>query len=252
LAGALKTAKTKPMYFALVEKTQVKEGTLIVSKNPIPTKAITEAQKDLGGGGKIYKGRCVPDKTGLLIFETAKDPPATLAKTIKAVILRDAGLPLKVDTRKASDLVDDDSPDPAPASTGPSTTPKDNTSDAAAKADVAKRLAALMEAYKKAQSGGGPDAELLQKYMQRVKTAIEKKDYAAAADALDDLEEFLDQIDSEPNHKALSDKAYKMGYTDGESGQPRHAGKLIREGLDDYLDYYDLGYDQAREARQKK
>src|SRR5262245_58204225 len=111
LAGALKRAKTKPMYFALVLKAPG-EGTLIVNKDPVKPAAIAEAKKDLGGG-QIIKGRCSGDKDGQLVFETPKDPPAALAKTLKAVIVRDAHLTLKVDARKAADLTDDDDQSPA-------------------------------------------------------------------------------------------------------------------------------------------
>ena len=106
LAGALKTARQKSMHFALVLKAPG-EGTLIVSKNPVSGGSIAQAKQELGGG-QIIKGRCVGGPSGQLVFETAKEPAANLAKTLKAVIARDAGLNLKIETRRASDLVDEE------------------------------------------------------------------------------------------------------------------------------------------------
>lgn len=106
LAAALKLAKTNAMNFVLVTKSPG-ESRLIVSKHTIKSPAIDEAKRDLGGG-QILRGRCTGDGNGLLVFESTKEPSFTVAKTIKAVITRDAGLTLKVDARKAPDIVDDE------------------------------------------------------------------------------------------------------------------------------------------------
>src|SRR5262249_13409131 len=110
LAGALNQVKRRAMNFALVVKGP-DEGTLIVSSKTIPTQKIDEAVKELGGG-KRYKSRCSGDAKGQLVFETAKEPLPS-AKTLKAVIRRDAGLSLNVEVRTAADLTDDDDKDGA-------------------------------------------------------------------------------------------------------------------------------------------
>jgi len=112
LVGALKTARQKPMRFVLVLKAPG-EGTLIVSKNPISAAAIAQAKQELGGG-QVVKGRCSGGSGGELVFETAKEPVANLDKTIRAVIKRDAGLTLKVETRRANDLLDEEDEAKAP------------------------------------------------------------------------------------------------------------------------------------------
>ena len=112
LAGALKTARQKPMRFVLVVKAPG-EGTLIVSKNPISVGTIAQAKQELGGG-QVVKGRCSAGPGGELVFETPKEPAANLDKTIKAVIKRDAGLNLKVETRRANDLLDEEDEAKAP------------------------------------------------------------------------------------------------------------------------------------------
>jgi len=101
LAAVLKQVRAKPMYFALVEK-RAGVGKLMVDKQPINSTKFNTAKKTLGGG-KVYKGRCTRNSKGELVFETAEKSPATLAKTLRAVIKQDAGLTLKVDARSAAD-----------------------------------------------------------------------------------------------------------------------------------------------------
>jgi len=193
LAAALKTAKKakpKTMYFALVEK-KPGEGTLIVSKNAIPAKAITDAQREIGGG-KIYKGRCGGDPaTGDLVFETARDAPSE--KTLTAVIRRDAGLVLKVEARTAADVKDDDDPT-APPAPKPKSPLLDAIVDTVAKDEVMQRLGDLAKSdnYKTLMSVGGPVAEDLKKRIEGVKALIAKKDYRAASEMLDELKRFVD------------------------------------------------------------
>ncbi len=169
LAGALRQAKTKRMHFALVEK-KAGEGTLIVTKSPTPQSAITEAQRDIGGG-KIFKGECfLDDKTGELIFETETEPPSV--NTLKAVIKRDAGVTLKVNSRKAligaiADLLNEDH-----------------------KAEAEKRLSDIEKGsdFKHAMSQGGLVADTLKKQADDVRKLIDDKDYKNAGKAMDELE----------------------------------------------------------------
>ncbi len=244
LAGALKLALTKPMNFALVIKAPG-EGTLIVSKKPIPIGAIAQAKRELGGG-QIVKGRCTGGPSGQLVFETAKEPAPNVAKTIKAVIKRDAGLTLNVETKQAPDLADDEDE----AKTDPAYgKPKTDPADAKAKTDLAKRLAVLSDRYKVATNSDDADSKRLKQQLETVKTLIAKQDYAAATNALDVLEHLLDAL---PTDKDLAEQARQRGFADGESGRGRRGGKLVGTDLEDYLDHYDAGLEAGKKARVKK
>ncbi len=98
LITALRLAKTTPMFFAFVAK-GASDGKLLMSRRKVSTGEIAEAKKEVGGG-TIFTGRCVGE-SGELVFETPKAPPSSLAKQLKAVIRRDAGMTVKVDTRQA-------------------------------------------------------------------------------------------------------------------------------------------------------
>ncbi|MGE0383097.1 MAG: hypothetical protein AB7Q97_00080 [Gammaproteobacteria bacterium] len=174
LAAALKTAKTKKMFFALVEKAPG-EGTLIVSRNPIASSAISQAQRELGGGGKIFKGQCATEPgTDELVFETETDPPAV--RTLKAVIARDAGLTLKVDSRKAKPALIDSIRD---------------TISADAKADAEKRLSGITGGaeFRRARAQGGLVAESMDKQVEKVRRLIDARAWPQANAAMDDLEQ---------------------------------------------------------------
>lgn len=173
LVGALKQAKTKTMNFALVEKKKG-EGTLIVNSGDVKSSAIAEAEKAIGGT-KTYKGKCFTDEaTGELIFETTAEVPSV--DTLKAVIKRDAGLPLKVNSRKAdpkaklAKIVD--------------------TANTNAKANAKKRLANIEGSadFKKAMALGGPVADDLKKQVNEIKKQIDSGETLKAFDAMDRLE----------------------------------------------------------------
>jgi hypothetical protein len=238
LASALKLAKTKPMRFVLVIKSPG-EGTLIVSKNAIKTNAIEEAKESLGGG-QVFKGRCSGNEKGVLVFETAKDPPNGFVKTVRAVIKRDAGLLLDVDARRAADLSDEDEQD---------------ASKAAAKANVTRRLAALTDSKSNAVLTTGPDATLLQRQLETVKALIAKEDYTAAAQALDVLEQLFERAKSASDATAatkakdLDDKAYAHGFEDGTSGIRAHMGAVVKldpQQSKQLLASYERGFAEAQ------
>jgi hypothetical protein len=175
LAGALKKAKTKRMNFVLVEKT-AGEGTLIVRSDTISGGKIDEAKRDLGGG-KIYKGECFTDPaTGDLIFETDSDPPAV--RTLSAVIKLDAGLNLKVNARKKGKLMDDIM----------------DAVNADKKDQATQRLNGITNgtAYKRSLSLGGPVADVLKKQVEKVKKAIDRKDFRNAEHDMDELKEMAE------------------------------------------------------------
>ena len=107
LAAALKQAKNRRMYFAFVVKGGT-DGALLVSKQKIPPTAIAEAKKKCGGS-TVIKGACFGEE-GKLVFETAKEPPATLGNAIKLVARRDTGLTIAPLCRvgTAPDLADEE------------------------------------------------------------------------------------------------------------------------------------------------
>lgn len=187
LAGALRKAKTKKMYFALVEKTPG-EGTLIVYHAKVSSDAINDAKKDLGGG-KVYTGLCEGDpKTGALVFKTAKSPPAI--RTLTAVIRRDAGVNLKVESLADADVPDDDAD---PKAKTPLTAA--DVVDAVYKEELANRLVELAKSnnYKTLMSRGGPIAEDLKKRIETVKALIGVKNYKMASQAMDELQKLVDK-----------------------------------------------------------
>jgi len=237
LANSLKLAKTKAMRFVLVIKAPG-EGTLIVSKNAIKPSDIEEAKESLGGG-QVIKGRCIGDAKGQLIFETAKEPPNGLVKTVKAVIKRDAGLLLDVDARRASDLADEEDQDAATA---------------AIKAQVTTRLATAAGDGNKALFAG-PEGKLLQEQLDTVKSLVAKEDYAAAAKALDVLEQLLARAKSASDTTAakkakdLMDKAYVLGFEDGTTGFQSHIGAVVQldpQQSKQLLAAYQRGFTEAQ------
>ncbi len=197
LAGALKQAMKKSMHFALVISAPG-EGTLIVSKNPIQPKAIAEAKEDMGGG-QVVKGRCTGDKDGRLVFETAKEPPPTLTKTLKAVISRDAGLTLKVDARKCADLVDDEEPTAANANAPAQAAPKDPAAEAQEKQDaqykemVSKALQALASDINQARISRTAGALAIRTQLAKVQDLVERKSLVQAAQATVVLIELINE-----------------------------------------------------------
>ena len=173
LVGALRLAKGKTMNFALIEKKKG-EGTLIINSGDVKSSAIDEAEKAIGGT-KTYKGKCFTDEaTGELIFETTGDVPS--ADTLKAVIKRDAGQTLKVNSRKPDSkaklakIVD--------------------TANANAKANAQKRLADIQGSadFKKAMAQGGPVAANLKKQVDDIKKQIDGGEILKALDAMKQLE----------------------------------------------------------------
>ena len=95
LAASLKTARTRPQSFAFIAKGA--DGALLVSPAKIKAQEIAEAKTRVGGG-TLWSGRCFGEE-GKMIFEVAKEPPASLATALRKVILQDAGLSLPVEVR---------------------------------------------------------------------------------------------------------------------------------------------------------
>lgn len=89
LASALKAAKTKRMFFAMVAKGG-SDGCLIVSKTKVPASQIAEAKKK-SGGTAVIRG-VVYGQDGQLVFETAGEAPATAEKLAKKLAKESAGM----------------------------------------------------------------------------------------------------------------------------------------------------------------
>src|SRR4051812_45641329 len=116
LVAGLKQAKSKRMYFAAVMKGGA-DGALLLSKTKVPPKDIAEAKKKCGGSA-VIKGACFYED-GKYVFETAKEPPATLANALKIIARRDSGMTISPICRKGTgaDLADDEAPDGEPTAT---------------------------------------------------------------------------------------------------------------------------------------
>jgi hypothetical protein len=192
LVSALKIAKTKPMFFAVVAKGN--DGKLLVDKKKVPPKDAEAAKKECGGG-TIYTGRCLTEN-GTLVFEMAKEPPATLAALIKKIIKNEAKLTLDVAVRMRADLSEDEQGEVAsetpvpPAPPGPpGTVPPAPPAPPAAQPgsqEVMKRLNAMTADIKAALAG--PNKTAVQTRFVAVNAQIKNQDFVAAARTLDELE----------------------------------------------------------------
>src|ERR1043165_505814 len=175
LVSLLRQAKKTPMSFVFVAKGT--EGKLLLNKKKISAKEANEAKKECGGG-TIYQGRC-QEQDGTLMFETAKQPPNTLAKQLKTIIKRDAGLTLPVDVRQAEDLEDEEagseSTEPGKQTEGtipPPPPPPPLPQEGGA---MLKRLNAMSAGIKAALAG--PEAARVQTLVSTVNGLIKNKDF---------------------------------------------------------------------------
>jgi hypothetical protein len=96
LASGLKSVRSKQGYFAMIAHGN--GGALLVGKKPI-AKSDIETELEQLKGGTIYKGVCGPSNGGVL-FECDKDPPGTLAATIKTLAKSQGGVSINVQTQK--------------------------------------------------------------------------------------------------------------------------------------------------------
>jgi hypothetical protein len=104
LAKMLKKAKAQKMRFTFVCKGS--EGKLLVGKGKPKGKDITAAKEALGGGTLVH-GKCSGPLHDL-VFEVAKDVPATLAAVLKKHVLRHAKLKVKPTFQLAGDAEDEE------------------------------------------------------------------------------------------------------------------------------------------------
>jgi hypothetical protein len=118
LLVALKQAKSKKMFFALVPKGA--DGKLLVAKKKILPKEVAEAKKEIGGGTPVT-GKCFGEN-GTMVFLVAKPAAPTLAALVKKLAKREAGLTIDPEFRVSSDAdaeEPDDSGAAAPAAAAP-------------------------------------------------------------------------------------------------------------------------------------
>jgi hypothetical protein len=197
LVASLKLVKTTPMRFAFVTKGPNEGRLLLAKKPPVPPKEIAEAKKELGGGGQVFLGRCRWDKDNeQYVFELGKEPPATLAATIRTIIRKETGLNVKTFCRMATDLAAEE------AGTHPETAPVEPPVAPPPQADphaaLVHRLNALAGPIKAALAQKGPAAEQVQKLFASVSALLSKKAYAEADEQLGRLEALLAQLGKAP------------------------------------------------------
>jgi hypothetical protein len=160
LLEGLKTAKTKPCRFALVEKGTT-DGALIITKTQVPPVLISAAKKKCGGT-TVIKG-IVSFDDGHYIFETGKPPAATLAQQIKLLAKRDTGMAIQLECRLSTDpaLLAEEGHEPDGHGSGSASSTA--TSQSAAKAPAVQPSASGGAAQKK------PDAALEGRFRERLK-----------------------------------------------------------------------------------
>jgi tetratricopeptide (TPR) repeat protein len=179
LAASLKAAKSGTMFFAVVAK-GANDGALLLSRSAVPANRIAEAKKKCGGG-TLLKGRCFGEE-GTLVFELADEPPPTLAKQIRTLALRDAGLSLNVTTRCNGASQEEPTPERE--------TQESSQAGAAAEdltATYTARLKAAGAALTQAIKSGAVATELKTLFGQAT-TLVTKKAFAEAEGPLAQLE----------------------------------------------------------------
>jgi tetratricopeptide (TPR) repeat protein len=193
LSSALKQARRAPMRFAFVAKGP-SEGKLRLAKKSVPAKDVAQARKDLGGG-LVWKGRCFGEE-GLLIFEVPKEPPATLAKQLKTIITRDAGMTLKVEVRVNSELEAEEGDEATAEQAAPPPAPPPPGAPPAAGDGMAKftaRLKTLLPEIIKAQAANSPVSQEVKLRASEAQTFARKQDFNQANALLDRVEKLLPQ-----------------------------------------------------------
>jgi hypothetical protein len=99
LAAALKQANVRKLSFAFIAKGP--DGKLIVSQGKISPQQLTEALK-AAGGGIVVRGKCF-GPFPRLVFQVAKEPPATLAPALQRVVKSETGVSIVAEIQLAAD-----------------------------------------------------------------------------------------------------------------------------------------------------
>lgn len=195
LVAALRQAKTMPMYFAFIAKGTT-DGVLLVAKKKISVKEINEA-KAASGGRLVFRGRCGGEE-GKMVFDVPKEPPSTLAKQIKTVIHRDAGLTMNVEMRVATDLEEEEGETaheetPPPQTSVPSAPPPPLPHKGDDAAHFAARLKALMPVLQKAEATGHSAVKLAHARVNDANAAFKHEDHRQANALLGEAEALIKQ-----------------------------------------------------------
>ena len=204
LAAGLKAAKSKRMHFVVVMKGSA-DGALILSKTKVPPADIAAAKKK-SGGSSVIRGLCF-GKDGEHVFETAKEPPATLARLLKTLAKRDANLVINAVCRVGNDpeLAEADAapaspptpgaPAKAAATVAPSTAAAVATAAGPKAADPAgewgRRSAAVANDLKRALAGKLGDTARISARYKAAAAAASSKQFAAAVAELSQVEALL-------------------------------------------------------------
>ena len=143
LAVALKQAKSKKMFFALVPKGG--DGKLIIAKKKIPPKQLAEVKKEIGGGAPVT-GKCFGEGD-TMVFLVAKPVAPMLAALVKKLAKRDAGLAIDPEFRLAGDADAEEPEDTGAAA--PAAAPAAFDQPAAPAAPGEPRVLGLQKALRK-------------------------------------------------------------------------------------------------------
>jgi hypothetical protein len=198
LVTALRQAKGAPMFYAFVAK-GTSDGVLLVSKKKIAVKEINEA-KAASGGKLVFRGTCTGEE-GKMVFNLPKEPPGTLAKQLKTVIHRDAGMNLQVETRVVENLEEEMAegeeqdttasvpPPPTPPqapSQAPPQAPPSGAPDATARFKA--RLAAILPVMQKVESLNSPRVKVAKDLLAQANKHFLGKQVDQALTAVDQAE----------------------------------------------------------------
>ncbi|HEY2148907.1 MAG TPA: protein kinase, partial [Pirellulales bacterium] len=197
LATNVKAAKTKRMYFAFVAKGS-SDGALVLAKTKVPPALITDAKKR-SGGTQVVKGACFGED-GKLVFEMAKEPPATMEAALKKVIQRDSGLTQVCVCRRgtAPDLADDDAATGKPTTAAPKVeaVQRSDSPPASSATNLPSQYTAYYSSLEpqliKALKDKTPDVEKLKLAFSYSRDQAASKQYAKAIQGLGVLKTLLD------------------------------------------------------------
>lgn len=194
LAGLLKTAlrrkREKPMRYAIVAKGS-NDGAILLSKKKISPDEIAQAKKSTGGK-LISRGICFGEE-GRLVFEAAKTPPATMAKTIKTLAKKYAKLAVKPMCRAA----------------GAGELDADEAESGGA--DFDRKRAALMTAFETARNRNPEMAGQLEAKLNEAQGLADAKNFDGGLEALKVLKALIAHAlgGPPPAPKGVTEEAYK-------------------------------------------
>jgi hypothetical protein len=192
------------MRFAFVAKSATEGRLLLVRKPPVPPKEIAEAKKELGGG-QTYQGR-VRWENEQYVFELAKEPPGTLASSIRTIIHKDTGQTFKVMCKAAADLAAEEASAPAVAEphgqvagVTPAPPPQQAAGQPAPAAQIEAahfmdRLKTLLPDIQKAEAAGHPLSPEIKLRASEVQVFARMQDFVQGNSVLDKIEGLVKRV----------------------------------------------------------